>query len=205
MISTSGLFGPYPISRRELSVLEYASLGLKDQEICDQLGIASGTLGTYWARIKSKTGIQSRTRLSAEFASDKVRRTLCLCLRLMMIDWLSARNRHESHLVNQVPLPLFMLKDFQLIMFLNSTAKLLITTTDSKFSSHFSGWNTEEVGSELSEDYVSVFEIEANVGQFPGSFQALCLAMDSDRTQMLVALMPREPRYQALVATNVEV
>ncbi|MCW5936579.1 MAG: helix-turn-helix transcriptional regulator [Fimbriimonadaceae bacterium] len=49
-----------------------ACQGLSDRLICDRLQIKSGTLGTYWSRIRLKTGLTNRSALSAAFARSEV-------------------------------------------------------------------------------------------------------------------------------------
>lgn len=56
------------LSPRELEVLRLAAEGLTDSSICHNLSIAPGTLGTYWVRIRNKTGLTSRAELAAAHA-----------------------------------------------------------------------------------------------------------------------------------------
>jgi len=53
------------LSIRENEVLRLASEGFTDASICQTLGIAPGTLGTYWVRIRNKTTLTSRAELAA--------------------------------------------------------------------------------------------------------------------------------------------
>lgn len=51
------------LSDRELQVVTLAAQGLTDCAIQSQLGIAAGTLGTYWTRIRNKTSLESRVQI----------------------------------------------------------------------------------------------------------------------------------------------
>lgn len=68
--------GTYPasgidaLSGREREVVEMATAGNTDNAICRRLGIQPGTLGTYWARIRTKTGLGSRPELAAAFSKN---------------------------------------------------------------------------------------------------------------------------------------
>lgn len=55
---------PYELSNREAQVIQLAAKGLTDEGICAALGIAPGTLGTYWARIRNKSGQMARTEIA---------------------------------------------------------------------------------------------------------------------------------------------
>jgi DNA-binding CsgD family transcriptional regulator len=197
--TSTRLFAPHLISEREQSVLEFASFGLKDQEICEQLGIATGTLGTYWSRIKNKTGLTSRTRLSAEYSAEKYRRSLCRCLKIISIDWLKSSSKVSEHLIDQIPIPIFLLRDCNEIFYCNSTGKVLMGGDQTQFDDHFEGWKIDDTQELLNEEIVSLFDISTRRGLHPGSFQALCLALDENKTNVMVALMPREPAIRALV------
>lgn len=68
ILNTSGVA---ELSKREREVVKLASDGHTDQGICRILGISVGTLGTYWARIRQKTGYASRSETTAAFARYK--------------------------------------------------------------------------------------------------------------------------------------
>jgi DNA-binding CsgD family transcriptional regulator len=53
------------LSERERAVLDLAVKGLKDRAISDKLGIAKGTVGTYWNRIRRKLGPMTRAEIAA--------------------------------------------------------------------------------------------------------------------------------------------
>jgi PAS domain S-box-containing protein len=53
------------LSLREKQLIELAARGLTDAEMARDLGIAVGTVATYWGRIRSKYGGCSRTELVA--------------------------------------------------------------------------------------------------------------------------------------------
>jgi DNA-binding NarL/FixJ family response regulator len=53
------------LSERERAVLDLAVKGYKDRAISDKLGIAKGTVGTYWNRIRRKVGPMTRAEIAA--------------------------------------------------------------------------------------------------------------------------------------------
>ncbi|MDQ2987232.1 MAG: LuxR C-terminal-related transcriptional regulator [Armatimonadota bacterium] len=53
------------LSERERSVLNLAVKGYKDRAISEKLGIAKGTVGTYWNRIRRKLGPLTRAEIAA--------------------------------------------------------------------------------------------------------------------------------------------
>lgn len=55
------------LSPRELAVLQYATHGYTDDMIARELGIQTGTVNSYWVRIRGKHGHLSRTELVARF------------------------------------------------------------------------------------------------------------------------------------------
>lgn len=55
------------LSDRESQIVMMASVGMSDRDIASYLEISSGTLGTYWARIRQKTGFRKRTEVLAAF------------------------------------------------------------------------------------------------------------------------------------------
>ncbi|HLO97616.1 MAG TPA: PAS domain S-box protein [Fimbriimonas sp.] len=57
----------HDLSSREQQILMLAAKGLTDAGIAQNLGISTATVGTYWARIRSKQGPHSRTELVAKF------------------------------------------------------------------------------------------------------------------------------------------
>jgi DNA-binding CsgD family transcriptional regulator len=58
------------LSGRELEVLTYAVRGFTDDMIARQLGIETGTVNSYWVRIRGKMGHYSRTELVARFVQS---------------------------------------------------------------------------------------------------------------------------------------
>ena len=55
------------LSPREMKVLELASEGYTDDMIAQELSIETGTVNSYWVRIRGKRGHFSRTELVARF------------------------------------------------------------------------------------------------------------------------------------------
>lgn len=55
------------LSQRELQLLVYATKGLTDQAIANELGISLATIATYWGRIRIKLGPLNRTELVATY------------------------------------------------------------------------------------------------------------------------------------------
>jgi len=53
------------LARRERQVAALAADGLTDKAIASRLGIKQGTVDTYWARMRRKSGIESRTEIVA--------------------------------------------------------------------------------------------------------------------------------------------
>ena len=53
------------LSERERAVLDLAVQGYKDRAISEKLGIAKGTVGTYWNRIRRKVGPMTRAEIAA--------------------------------------------------------------------------------------------------------------------------------------------
>ncbi|MBL8065800.1 MAG: helix-turn-helix transcriptional regulator [Chthonomonadaceae bacterium] len=68
------------LSKRELEVLQLAVLGETDRSIGYSLGVAAGTLGTYWNRIRRKTGCLSRAELTAQYIKCVTERRLASAL-----------------------------------------------------------------------------------------------------------------------------
>lgn len=59
------------LSVRERAVVRLAAAGLSDLQITEQLGIRMGTLSTYWARARAKTGVSARSALASAMARDE--------------------------------------------------------------------------------------------------------------------------------------
>jgi DNA-binding CsgD family transcriptional regulator len=55
------------LSARELAVLTFAAQGQTDDMIAGRLGIQTGTVNSYWVRIRGKQGNLSRSELVARF------------------------------------------------------------------------------------------------------------------------------------------
>jgi DNA-binding CsgD family transcriptional regulator len=64
------------LSPREREVLRLAADGRTDNSICAHLGIAHGTLGTYWSRIRNKTGTSSRAELAAAYVRHRFEKVI---------------------------------------------------------------------------------------------------------------------------------
>ncbi|MBS1703745.1 MAG: PAS domain S-box protein [Armatimonadetes bacterium] len=64
------------LSNRERQILVLAAKGLTDAGIAQKLGISVATVGTYWGRIRGKSGQHSRTELVANFMRDKASHSL---------------------------------------------------------------------------------------------------------------------------------
>lgn len=59
------------LSQRELQLLVYATKGLTDQAIANELAISLATIATYWGRIRIKLGPLNRTELVAKYLEYK--------------------------------------------------------------------------------------------------------------------------------------
>ncbi len=55
------------LSARELAVLNFAAKGYTDDMVASELGIQTGTVNSYWVRIRGKLGNLSRSELVAQF------------------------------------------------------------------------------------------------------------------------------------------
>lgn len=55
------------LSKRENDIVELAAKGRTDREIASELNIASGTLNTYWMRIRTKLNMSMRGEIVALF------------------------------------------------------------------------------------------------------------------------------------------
>ncbi|MBS1723808.1 MAG: helix-turn-helix transcriptional regulator [Armatimonadetes bacterium] len=64
------------LSSRERQVLRLAAKGMTDAMICRCLGLAPCTIGTYWSRIRQKTGMPTRGALTAAYGREKGDRQL---------------------------------------------------------------------------------------------------------------------------------
>jgi PAS domain S-box-containing protein len=61
------------LSQRELQLLVYATQGLTDQAIANELAISLATIATYWGRIRIKLGPLNRTELVARYLEYKTK------------------------------------------------------------------------------------------------------------------------------------
>lgn len=61
----------FGLSSREGQILEFATQGMTDQAIANQLGISLATVGTYWGRVRIKLGPFNRAELVAKFLTQK--------------------------------------------------------------------------------------------------------------------------------------
>jgi DNA-binding CsgD family transcriptional regulator len=59
------------LSTRERQVLELAAKGHTDDMIASELGIETGTVNSYWVRVRGKLGHLSRTHLVANFVQGQ--------------------------------------------------------------------------------------------------------------------------------------
>jgi PAS domain S-box-containing protein len=59
------------LSPRERQLLEFATQGLTDNAIANQLGISLATVGTYWGRVRIKFGPFNRTELVAMYLKEE--------------------------------------------------------------------------------------------------------------------------------------
>jgi DNA-binding CsgD family transcriptional regulator len=55
------------LSDKELAVLTHAAQGYTDEMVARELGIQTGTVNSYWVRIRGKMGNLSRSELVAKF------------------------------------------------------------------------------------------------------------------------------------------
>lgn len=95
------------LSQRESEVLHLASLGCKDSSIGYQLGIAAGTLGTYWARIRNKTSLVSRSELVVaytQFHSDIVMANVVELIAQKLIKGATDEASHAGQIFFELPI-----------------------------------------------------------------------------------------------------
>lgn len=59
------------LSDRESEIVRKAAEGHSDKQICAALVISPGTLGTYWSRIRQKSGMRWRTEIVAEWVRNQ--------------------------------------------------------------------------------------------------------------------------------------
>ncbi len=76
----------FGLSSREGQILEFATQGMTDQAIANQLGISLATVGTYWGRVRIKLGPFNRTELVAKFLKHKA-------------EYIIQKLRYENHLL----------------------------------------------------------------------------------------------------------
>ena len=85
------------LSQREREVLRLAAEGCTDTSICTHLGIAPGTLGTYWTRVRNKTGLSSRTELAAAYVRHRCEGVLVKTVAIVAERWVrGGGNRAEE-------------------------------------------------------------------------------------------------------------
>ncbi len=80
----------------EAAVVREASRGLTDREICGRLGISSGTIGTYWTRIKSKTRLRNRVAIVAAMSRAEASADLVEFASVVADRLVGARNNRDS-------------------------------------------------------------------------------------------------------------
>lgn len=66
----------YNLSDRESEILLLAGDGLTDKEIANQLGVAVGTVSTYWERLRQKIGAANRAEAVAKALAASYREAL---------------------------------------------------------------------------------------------------------------------------------
>lgn len=119
------------LSHRESEVLELASLGHKDNSICHELGIAPGTLGTYWGRIRNKTELVSRPELVAAYASFKADIVLANTIEVvaeLVVTGSKEQAAIATRIFHRLPVPGAIFNSERQFVLLNSLAKSLLTT-----------------------------------------------------------------------------
>jgi PAS domain S-box-containing protein len=67
----------HELSARERQLIELAAKGHTDAEMAHELGIAVGTVATYWGRIRAKYGGCSRTELVATALEEEYEKAVC--------------------------------------------------------------------------------------------------------------------------------
>lgn len=112
------LGGLAALSPREFEVVRLAADGRTDQSICRHLAIAPGTLGTYWVRIRTKTGLSSRAELSAAYARLRLERLLARTVALI-VEHTSAS---ETRLFDALPMPCFVVQTNGTLILFNRMA-----------------------------------------------------------------------------------
>ncbi|MEZ0325325.1 MAG: PAS domain S-box protein [Fimbriimonas sp.] len=60
------------VSVREREIVHLAPRGLTDKEIANELGIAAGTIRTYWERVRTKTSAKSRSEVVAQILGEEL-------------------------------------------------------------------------------------------------------------------------------------
>jgi PAS domain S-box-containing protein len=69
-------FAVLPFSERESQILLHAADGLTDKQIAAELGVAAGTIRTYWERLRRKVDARSRGEAIARALRDGFEATL---------------------------------------------------------------------------------------------------------------------------------
>ncbi|WP_128380532.1 response regulator [Streptomyces cavernae] len=68
---------PFPLSARELEVVQLVAVGRTNQEICDELFLSLSTVKTHLGKIHSKLGVRNRVEVAAwAWANGAVRTAL---------------------------------------------------------------------------------------------------------------------------------
>lgn len=62
------------LSERQRQMVDLAGHGLTDKEIARQLSLSEGTLRTYWDRLRTRMGAQSRTEVLARLSQSRYER-----------------------------------------------------------------------------------------------------------------------------------
>lgn len=73
------------LSGREREIVELAIRGLTNETISQELGLSTGTVNTYWMRIRSKVGGQARTDTIAKILFEQADRALQRALKLQSV------------------------------------------------------------------------------------------------------------------------
>lgn len=66
----------FKLSDRESEILLLAGDGLTDKEIANQLGVAVGTVSTYWERLRQKIGAANRAEAVAKALAESYREVI---------------------------------------------------------------------------------------------------------------------------------
>lgn len=114
---------PLCLSGREQEIVELAAAGLTDNAICARLRISGGTLGTYWARVRTKAGCSSRSEITSRFERTLAEAQIGAIY--MQIAKLSSVEPSIAPAFNQLPSPCFLIDPLGCILTMNRAASNL--------------------------------------------------------------------------------